>query len=145
VKQILCPQCGVTNNDPEGLRSSNSFCVACDYPLFFTATTVQRPNLETEMARNRLPGVAGKIRRVSQSCPDCSELNPPENTNCLRCNAPLIPIIEEEPVVVPEPVVVIKEVFIEAEPLNRWPLISIGAACGIVGTVYIYLLAIWIW
>ena len=144
MNQVLCPQCGVANADPEGVRASTSFCKACDYPLFFTPGEVKRPELETEMARNRLPGVAGKTRRVSQSCPDCSELNPPENINCLRCNALLIPVIEE-PAVEPEPIVVIKEVFIEAEPLKKWPLVSIGFACGIIGSVYFYLLAIWIW
>jgi hypothetical protein len=29
--------------------------------------------------------------------------------------------------------------------LKKWPLISIGVACGIIGSVYFYLLAIWIW
>lgn len=145
MNRILCPNCGVENDDPEGARSSQAFCSTCDFPLFFGRGEVRRPDEDSDAAHARLPGVAGMGRRSWLPCPDCGELNPRDGVNCLRCGALLVvPVEEPEPELVPTKTV-IREVLVPAAPRRRWPLVIASALGGIVTTVVLYLLATWIW
>ena len=132
---VLCPQCGEENSDPEGTRSSNAVCVACDYPLFFARGVVERGPNDTDLARERLPGVAGVAKRAWIPCPDCGELNPRGATNCLRCGA-ILAIPEPEVVQAPQGNVVIREVLVQGDVRKRWPLFVLGLC---VGTALTYL------
>jgi hypothetical protein len=145
MNRILCPNCGFENEDPEGARSSVAFCVTCDFPLFFGRGEIKRPEEDSDAARTRLPGVAGMNRRSWLPCPDCGEQNPRDGVNCLRCGALLVvPVEEPEPELVPTKTIV-REVLVPAAPRRRWQLTLVSALGGVVATVIIYLLAIWIW
>lgn len=137
---VLCPQCGEENSDPEGTRSSNAFCVACDYPLFFARGVVERGPSDTDSARERLPGVAGVAKRAWIPCPDCGELNPRGATNCLRCGA-ILAIPEPEVVQAPQGNVVIREVLVHGDARKRWPWFVLGAFIGTIATIAGVLLA----
>ena len=137
---VLCPQCGVENSDPEGNRSSNAFCVACDYPLFFARGVVARGSTDTDLARERLPGVAGVARRAWIPCPDCGELNPRDATNCLRCGA-ILAVPEPEPVQAPQGNVVIREVLVHGDIRRRWPWFILGLFVGSALTVAVAFIA----
>jgi hypothetical protein len=145
MSRILCPNCGIENDDPEGARSSQGFCVGCDFPLFFGRGEVKRPEDDTDSARVRMPGVNGMSRRSWIPCPDCGELNPKDGVNCLRCGALLvIPEEEVEPELVPTKTV-IREILVPAAPRRRWLLSLLSALAGSAITIIIYLLAVWIW
>ena len=137
---IICPQCGEENTDPEGTRSSEAFCVGCDYPLFFIRGVVARGSGDTDSARERLPGVAGITRRAWIPCPDCGELNPRDASNCLRCRA-ILALPEPEPVLEPQGNVVIREVMVHGETLKRWPLFVFGLFVGSAITVLTFLIS----
>lgn len=130
MNRILCPQCGFENTDPEGVRTAEGFCESCDYPLFFARGVITRVEDDSDMARTRLPGVAGMSRRAWLPCPDCGELNPRDGVNCLRCGALLArPDDEPEP---EAPVnVVIREVLIQAPDRPRWPVFLLGTLFGV--------------
>lgn len=140
---ILCPQCGFENTDPEGVRSASGFCQSCDYPLFFARGVVNRVEDDSDMARTRLPGVAGMSRRAWLPCPDCGELNPREGTNCLRCGA-ILAQPEAEPEPEPEANVVIREVLIPAPDEPRWPLFLLGMLVGILTSAVSVFLYVWL-
>jgi uncharacterized paraquat-inducible protein A len=137
---VLCPQCGEENSDPEGNRSSNAFCLSCDYPLFFArGVVVSGPN-DTGFARERLPGVAGVARRAWTPCPDCGELNPREATRCLRCGA-ILTVPEPEPVVAPQENTIIREVLVHGDVRKRWPWFLLGLLAGTVATILAIVIA----
>lgn len=140
---ILCPQCGFENADPEGVRSAEGFCESCDYPLFFARGVVVRAEDDSDMARVRLPGVAGMSRRAWLPCPDCGELNPRDGINCLRCGA-LLARPEAEPEPEPPANVVIREVLIQAPEPRRWPTFVFGVITGIAATIITLILHAWL-
>jgi uncharacterized paraquat-inducible protein A len=137
---VLCPQCAEENSDPEGTRSSSAFCVACDYPLFFVRGVVARGTDDTDLARERLPGVAGLARRAWIPCPDCGELNPRDASNCLRCGA-ILALPEPEPVQEPQGNTVIREVLVHSDVRRRWPVFILGLFVGSVITIVSFIIA----
>lgn len=142
---ITCPNCGTENEDPQGSRSSRAFCGGCDYPLFFSRGVTQYVVDDSDMAHERLPGVAGLVQRSWLPCPDCGELNPRDGVNCLRCGAILVSPAEEEVVDEIEIRTIVREVLVAAEKRKRWPLLLVGSLLGSAITIGIYYLAIWIW
>jgi len=144
MNRILCPNCGTENDDPEGSRSSQSFCATCDYPLFFSRGVVHKVDTDTEDAKSRLPGVAGLSKRAWIPCPDCGEQNPRDGVTCLRCGAILVPP-EPEPEPEPEPVIIVRETIVEPIRRRAWPHRLQGGVIGAVSMVVVWLLAIWIW
>ena len=140
---VLCPQCGFENSDPEGVRSAEGFCQSCDYPLFFARGVVARVEDDSDMARVRLPGVAGQARRAWLPCPDCGELNPRDGVNCLRCGALLQhPEPDDEPE--PEGNIVIREVLIQAPEPKKWPTFLFGTLFGILLSAVSVYLYVWL-
>jgi len=144
VNRILCPNCGTETEDPQGSRSSEGFCPACDFPLFFNRGVAQKVDTDTAAAKSRLPGVAGLGKRAWLPCPDCAELNPRDGVTCLRCGAILVPP-EPEPEPEPEPVIIIRETIVDPVRRRVWPYRVQGALIGAVSMVAVWLLAIWIW
>lgn len=143
--RITCPNCGTENDDPQGARSSQAFCAACDYPLFFSRGVTRIVDEDSDMARERHPGVAGLSQRSWLPCPDCGELNPRDGVNCLRCGAILVvPVVEEVPDEI-EVRSVVREVLVPAEKVRRWPILFFGSVIGSALTVAIYYLVTWIW
>lgn len=140
---VLCPQCGIENSDPEGTRSSNAFCVSCDYPLFFARGVVNHGSSDTDFARERLPGVAGVAKRAWIPCPDCGELNPRDGINCLRCGA-ILALPEPEAIAAPEGNIVIKEVLVRQQRRRRWPWFVVGLFAGTLATGLTVYLVAWI-
>jgi uncharacterized paraquat-inducible protein A len=126
---VLCPQCGEENSDPEGTRSSNAFCLSCDYPLFFARGVIAREPSDTDLAHERLPGVAGLSKRAWIPCPDCGELNPRDASNCLRCGA-ILAAPEPEPIFEPQRNTIVREVLVHSDTRKRWPLFVLGLFVG---------------
>jgi uncharacterized paraquat-inducible protein A len=108
VPEIVCPECGTRTELPAIRRSSDEFCSHCDYPLFWVSSAIptMKPGVNSDATLRRLPGAGGRQRVGSKVCPDCGELNPVTETNCLRCRAELDPRPPEPVIVAPPPVVV---------------------------------------
>lgn len=143
--RITCPNCGTENEDPQGSRSSQAFCGGCDYPLFFSRGVANDVTDDSDMAQQRLPGVAGLAQRTWLPCPDCGELNPRDGVNCLRCGAILVVPVADE---VPDDIeirTIVREVLVPSERTKRWPILLAGSILGSLLTIGIYFLATWIW
>ena len=107
--EIVCPECGTRTDLPAIRRSSDEFCPHCDYPLFWvsSAVAVTKPGVNSDSTLRRLPGAGGRQRVGSKVCPDCGELNPVTETNCLRCRAELDPKPPAPVVIAPAPAPVV--------------------------------------
>ncbi len=143
--RITCPNCGTENDDPQGSRSSQSFCAGCDYPLFFSRGVAAVVADDSDMAHERLPGVAGLAQRAWLPCPDCGELNPRDGVNCLRCGAILVVPVADDVLDDIEIRTVVREVLVPAERSKRWPILAVGSIIGSLLTVGIYVIVTWIW
>ena len=93
---IICPSCGAEQVDPSGLRSAESFCVECDFPLFFSGPDLELARSDTSESRDRLPGVDGRTPKSWRSCGECGELNRRASSHGLRCGAVLREVIDHE-------------------------------------------------
>jgi len=104
---IVCPECGQTSSFVAIRRSSDEFCTQCDYPLFWapSAIPMATPGSTNLATLRRLPGAGGRQRIGSKVCPECGELNPITETNCIRCSADLDP--KPQPLPEPAPIQVI--------------------------------------
>lgn len=121
--EITCPECGTEQNLVAIRRGADEFCPHCDFPLFWAATamhTMQRGGSNDETLR-RLPGAGGRRRIGSKICPECGELNPVGNVNCLRCGEELDPRVPEvEAPVIIAPAAKPIPVFIETPTIMPW-------------------------
>ena len=91
---IICPSCAAEQVDPSGLRSAESFCVECDFPLFFSGPELELAHSDTFESRDRLPGVDGRTPKSWRACGECGELNRRASSHCLRCGAVLREVID---------------------------------------------------
>lgn len=138
---IECPGCGAEIDEVPLERTSEAFCPACDFPVFFASGPVVRVPVE-DGSRERNPGVAGRVRRVAVACPVCAEPNPRDGLHCLRCGALLSPPPPTEPEVevVPEPEPAPEP---PPPPPNRWWIpFLVGVLVGSLVTLLAVLLAV---
>ena len=87
---IMCPLCGTENNNLGGARTADNFCSECDFPLFHSDLYEPEPAAFSEDARERNPGVGGKLKGSWRNCPACGERNAASDLHCLRCGAVLL-------------------------------------------------------
>lgn len=134
--EIVCPECGLVTTLPAIRRAADEFCGHCDYPLFWapTAVPLATPTGASDATLRRLPGVGGRMLIGTEVCPECGELNPMSETNCIRCGALLHPV-PEEPVPEPPPPPPPRPAPMP-EPRQRWWLwillvVVVGALSGI--------------
>ncbi len=111
-ESITCPECGTVAEVQLTRRESADFCAKCDFPLFWTPSTIQLGEGATDGATlRRLPGTAGKQTVASTACPHCYEANPITSDNCFRCGLPMVvaaapappPVVYTPPPPAPEP------------------------------------------
>jgi ssDNA-binding Zn-finger/Zn-ribbon topoisomerase 1 len=89
-ESITCPECGTVAQVQLTRRESGDFCAKCDFPLFWTPSTIQLGEGATDGATlRRLPGTGGKQTVASTACPHCREANPITNSTCFRCGQPM--------------------------------------------------------
>jgi hypothetical protein len=104
-ESVTCPECGTRADVTVTRRDAVDFCNRCDFPLFWTPSTIQLGDRETaEATLRRLPGTAGRVTVASVPCPHCDEANLLTATTCGRCGRPMV--LEEAPapvVVAPPP------------------------------------------
>jgi hypothetical protein len=101
--QITCPECGTVAMVALSRRESSDFCARCDYPLFWTPTTiVLDASASNGESLRRLPGAAGQAVVASVPCPHCAEGNALAAVVCVRCGGLMNPP-EPAPVVVAPP------------------------------------------
>lgn len=136
---VDCPQCGTQGSVDFARRDANDFCRVCDYPLFWGRERVISPIGESsgDGGLRRLPGTVGHASLAALACPECAEPNQPSAEYCVRCGAPMHPVVvvapEPEPLPKPEPLP-------EPEPEPRptpwwmwwWPIIAAGVVALIV-------------
>lgn len=112
-------------------RESQDFCRKCDFPLFWTPSTVLRdPAAQSaEESLRRLPGTVGRATVASQPCPHCAEPNALSAQVCVRCGRSMhleAPPPPPEPVYVPPPPA---PVYVEPEKERVawwvWPLLGL--------------------
>ncbi len=90
-ESTTCPECGTVADVQLTRRESGDFCAKCDFPLFWTPTTIQLGESATDGATlRRLPGTAGKQTVASTACPHCFEANPITSENCFRCGLSMV-------------------------------------------------------
>lgn len=103
--RLSCPGCAAVVDLPDLNRSSEEFCPACDFPLFWAGAGA-RPDEEGSLALavRRRPGTAGHTLVATETCPECQELNKPTAVYCARCGAelhrrpaPVEPLADTEP------------------------------------------------
>lgn len=109
---VTCPECGTRSEVALNRRRSQDFCPRCDYPLFWTPSTIISDSDAADHASlRRLPGTAGRVTVASRTCPHCSESNQLTALTCVRCGglmdppqpAPVFVEPAPAPVVEPEP------------------------------------------
>ena len=87
---ITCPECGAVQTISVNRRDSEDFCDNCDYPLFWTPSTLQYERGEMgDQSLRRLPGTVGRATLASVPCPHCSEPNTVHAVVCVRCGLPM--------------------------------------------------------
>jgi ssDNA-binding Zn-finger/Zn-ribbon topoisomerase 1 len=90
-EQVTCPECGTPAPVTLTRRESADFCRRCDFPLFWTPTTIQLgETAAAEESRRRLPGTGGRVTVASAACPHCNEANSLSATVCGRCGLPMV-------------------------------------------------------
>lgn len=134
---VTCPECGATQEVQTNRRDSADFCRACDFPLFWAPSQVQRERdaAGADQTLRRLPGTAGRATLASATCPHCRELNVVTAEVCVRCGRSMHPVIEPptQPIYVPPPPPPVVE---EAPPEHSyWWLWALLAFVLILGTV----------
>lgn len=116
---LTCPACGTVAQVTVNRRDAADFCRVCDYPLFWTPSTVYRDLSGTDESLRRLPGTEGRATIASLPCPHCAELNTLSAQVCVRCGRSIHPVAEAPPPP-PAPVYVPEPVFVP-EPKARTP------------------------
>jgi hypothetical protein len=105
---VTCPECGTSAVATLNRRDAADFCRTCDFPLFWTPSTVLRdPAADSAAdALRRLPGTVGRATVAALPCPHCSEPNQLSAQVCVRCGLSMhveAPPPPPEPVYVPPP------------------------------------------
>ncbi len=137
---VVCPECGQVTTLAAIRRAADEFCTHCDYPLFWapTALPLVTGSSANDATVRRLPGAGGRMMIGTIVCQECGELNPMSEVDCIRCGAPLHPVVEEpvpEPPPPPPP---------EPEPLPEprswwWVWIVATGVVGVIGLVLLLL------
>ncbi|MXG88817.1 hypothetical protein [Nocardioides flavescens] len=111
---VTCPECGTRSQVALNRRRSQDFCPRCDYPLFWTPSTILTDGDAADQASlRRLPGTAGRVTVASRTCPHCSESNQLTALTCVRCGGLMDPPAPEPVFVAPTPAPVVEP---EPEP-----------------------------
>jgi hypothetical protein len=132
---VTCPECGTAARVVFKRRDARDFCRACDYPLFWTPSAIQRDRADADESLRRLPGTMGRATIASLPCPHCAELNALSAQICVRCGLALHPEPAPPPPA-PAPVYVAPPPAPEPEPERGWPwwawlLLAIGVAAAV--------------
>ncbi len=144
MSEVTCPECGQRTELVAIRRSAEEFCTHCDFPLFWADSLVPAtvPGQASDDALRRMPGAGGRRQMGSKDCPACGELNPPEETHCLRCRSELDPKPKPKPkakaVLLPPPTPPEPEPEPESQPSWWWAIGSMLALA-----VLSIVLAIW--
>jgi uncharacterized paraquat-inducible protein A len=128
---MICPECGSSAMVTLNRRESRDFCRKCDFPLFWTPSTVLRdPTAQSaEESLRRLPGTVGRATVASQRCPHCAEPNALSAQVCVRCGLSMhveAPPPPPEPVYLPPPEPVYYEPEPEPDRIDWWVWVLIG-------------------
>jgi hypothetical protein len=101
---VTCPECGTRSEVALNRRRSQDFCARCDYPLFWTPSTILSDSDAADQASlRRLPGTAGRVTVASRTCPHCAESNALTALTCVRCGGLMDPPEPEPVFVAPAP------------------------------------------
>jgi len=90
-ESVACPECATPGTVALNRRDATDFCVACDFPLFWTPSVVIRDQGSGDGENlRRLPGTGGRQTVAATPCPTCAEANPITAVTCLRCGGPMV-------------------------------------------------------
>lgn len=127
---VTCPECGTRATVALTRREAGDFCARCDFPLFWTPSTIQLGDRDTATdTLRRLPGTGGRVTVASAACPHCNEANPLSAVVCVRCGLPMV--VEEAP---PAPVPVAPPPAPQPPPEQRsllWLWLVLGATAAV--------------
>ncbi len=138
-ESITCPECGTVANVQLTRREAGDFCAKCDFPLFWTPSTIQLGEGATDgAALRRLPGTLGKQTVASTPCPHCHEANTITAESCTRCGLPMVlaappppaPVVYAPPPPMPEPT---------KTPWWVWAIVGVFAVLCLIAIAWIVL------